>query len=259
MKDGRIVSNSRQSRLSSRGFTLIELLVVVAIIALLVAILLPSLAKAKKYTRKVVCLSNANQIGKATITYANDNDDQMPPIWGAYPYATLMLSYDFSYKVGHVILLPYLGATEQDIEDGTGGGWKIWECPSATPARDEPVSQRTWSLAGQYLTKNLDYMQYCSAEAWPGSSTVYRRTKPGAPLFCDSVLLRVNALPAYSYLWANHDMAAGGEFVGVNTCRVDGSADWVACEDPRTPLTEFYRPPVSNTEHAYLFPKILGY
>lgn len=59
--------NSR--RAPGRGFTLIEVLVVVAIIALLVSILLPSLARAREQARRTLCSSNLHQIGVALLTY----------------------------------------------------------------------------------------------------------------------------------------------------------------------------------------------
>jgi prepilin-type N-terminal cleavage/methylation domain-containing protein/prepilin-type processing-associated H-X9-DG protein len=62
----------------ARGFTLIELLVVVAIIALMISILLPSLAAAKRQARKAVCASNLHQIGIAMQQYAHDNADWYP-------------------------------------------------------------------------------------------------------------------------------------------------------------------------------------
>ena len=61
------------------GFTLIELLVVVSIISLLVAILLPSLSRAREQARSLVCSTNLSQLGLAAMLYAADNDDRFPP------------------------------------------------------------------------------------------------------------------------------------------------------------------------------------
>jgi prepilin-type N-terminal cleavage/methylation domain-containing protein/prepilin-type processing-associated H-X9-DG protein len=61
-----------------RAFTLIELLVVVAIIALLISILLPSLAEARRQTRTVVCRSNLRQLGLGWIMYAHDSNGFLP-------------------------------------------------------------------------------------------------------------------------------------------------------------------------------------
>ncbi len=60
------------------GFTLIEVLVVVAILALLVSILLPSLAKARENGRAAQCLSNLKQTGTAISFYVNDNRSSLP-------------------------------------------------------------------------------------------------------------------------------------------------------------------------------------
>lgn len=65
-------------RKNNKGFTLIELLVVISIIALLLAILMPSLNKAKEQARKVYCSANSRSIGTAAINFSVNNNDWLP-------------------------------------------------------------------------------------------------------------------------------------------------------------------------------------
>lgn len=78
-----MINTSFRPRSASKcryAFTLIELLVVVAIIAILVAILMPSLGKARKQARQTQCLSNMRQVGMSVLMYAQDSTDLFPMI-----------------------------------------------------------------------------------------------------------------------------------------------------------------------------------
>lgn len=73
------VAGQRINRKRRAGFTLIELLVVIALIAILAALLLPALAKAKEKGRQTSCINSVHQQTFAIIMYADDHDGVLPP------------------------------------------------------------------------------------------------------------------------------------------------------------------------------------
>jgi prepilin-type N-terminal cleavage/methylation domain-containing protein len=96
-----------------RAFTLIELLVVIAIIAILAAMLLPTLSRAKERGRTAACLNNLHQIGIALQLYVDENNNHLPVMYdkSTNAAATNLPSMD-------IVLANHLGSP------------KVLRCPS---------------------------------------------------------------------------------------------------------------------------------
>jgi len=91
------------------AFTLVELLVVMAIIAILAALLLPTLGRTKESARATVCLSNLHQIGIALQIYVSDNNNKLPVMRDVSPDPVVAATNTF--PAIQKVLAPQLGNT----------------------------------------------------------------------------------------------------------------------------------------------------
>ena len=115
----------RTRRQQNRGFTLIEMLVVIAIIALLAAIITPSVSAAIRRSKTVTGLSNLRQIGQAFQLYATENQGRLPYEIGR-PGAR-------DRRTWHVAIAPYLDDFSlDDLEDNVGRRpVGVFACPNS--------------------------------------------------------------------------------------------------------------------------------
>jgi prepilin-type N-terminal cleavage/methylation domain-containing protein/prepilin-type processing-associated H-X9-DG protein len=93
------MKNLRPAGHGTRGFTLIELLVVIGIIAVLAAMLLPALGRAKESAKRISCLNNVRQLGVSAMMYCSDNEAMFPPRSNKTRWPAQLQEYYRSYRV----------------------------------------------------------------------------------------------------------------------------------------------------------------
>ncbi|QNN22725.1 prepilin-type N-terminal cleavage/methylation domain-containing protein [Planctomycetales bacterium ZRK34] len=266
-----------------QGFTLIELLVVVSIIALLIAILLPSLSRAREVAKRSVCAAHLHEIGTAATMYTVSNKGNYIPCArrnvqlnitssGAYASDSSKDWSKFDAAKNWIGEWERLGTIAKidpsiTIVDGTPVDAPVWDCPS----REFKTQYQATSSGKPVITTNYSY--------FGGITKWYNPSNPGgirsrSPVTVSNArgswVLATDSMIKIDYAWgqgssssspyayvdlpshkSNH---ADGRPEGGNQVYVDGSAGWVDFKD----TIYIHSWSTNGSRAAYMYQQDLG-
>ena len=171
------IPDSISCRRSRNGFTLIELLVVIAIIAILAAMLLPALSKAKERAQTIACLNNLKQLSLCWHLYATDNNDFLVPNNSVYVFGTT----NNQNRTGSSWVLGQDERTETNADNIVNGmlfqyntSIQIYHCPADRSTQEtpngQPLPQLRWRSYNMSQSVNgypeYDAFYFANIPAW---------------------------------------------------------------------------------------------
>ena len=213
-----------------KKFTLLELLIVIAIIAILLSLLLPSLSRAREIARRAVCLSNQQQIYRGQISIAKDRN-------GKFAGAS------------NVIRLKAVDIHEMNLYDTAVD---IWKCPNWNFDKDDSIFDLTEEQREDHLSRNMQIMiayhmltgnvskdEEGLAQSWQGYKSVYDKWE--TPMITDRTISPRNSVYRTKILHGyNGGLLVDVNYVfevkpygceGKNETSVDGSSSWVSVNE----------------------------
>lgn len=266
--------------MTRRAFTLVELLVVVAVLALLLGILLPSLGRARRGAWQVQCLSNVRQLQTASDLYANDHDGRFMPGAEGIASANLRRWHGTRANAGEPFT-PARAPITPYLTDSSAGSAASRACPSFTPrAAELRESSAGFELSSGGYGYNNAFVgverQQIAPGAWSVASDATgaqraRFRSPARTVSFGDAALAADQLIEYSFIeppfWPDfpgarpdpsthfrHDGGAGIAWLdghATSESRTFTQASGVYTSDPATLGTGWFGDAMSNTLYDY--------
>lgn len=224
-----------------KAFTLVELLVVIAIIAILAAMLLPSLAKAKGKAHTIECLSNLKQLQICWNLYSHDNDDVMPPNNFVYFYSPGSTNEGSLGEDGMTWCRGLAPKDTNEINGSTSLLWqynesaKIYHCPAdRSTVDDHPdvIRKRSYNISNSANCQKADHFRKYGEVRSPANLFVLIDTHE------ETIWDSTFGVLALGDFWENYwlDVPADRHQQGANLSFADGHAERWKWKAPKNGL-----------------------
>jgi len=233
---------------AAAGFTMIELLVVVAIIALLVGILLPTVGRCRELSRRAVCLTNLKHIGTAAMSYAADSNMHIPRGCDLDNDDPAALETFTDNCLWFKVFLPHLG---RDVTTSDYREVAVYQCPSF-PDKYQCICyvNNSWTFSGRDDGQGVEIMAPTRIDRFDKSGqTVYLADNEDAswrPIITDDASEGCDRLTVWeaTHLSSDESQMTDDEKIldarrvardrhagGCNVMYVNGAAAWVGADE----------------------------